>query len=166
MGVAILPSMDSTGLLGTLAPYTRVLLDLFAIVGGTIAIATYRRNVRIKRAEWLSSLHSKFFEALTYKRIRQILEARGEEFTSLIQAIADNGTSEVVELFVDYLNFFEFVASLSELGQLTTSEIDRLFDYYLRQLADEPTIRGFVDTTGFESLERLFLKRAQRRKVR
>src|SRR5215213_10150888 len=128
--------MDLSAAFGSLAPYTRVLLDLFAIIGGTIAIATYRRNARVRRAEWLSSLHSKFFETPTYKRIRQVLEARDERFVALRQAVADNQTNDDVELFVDYLNFFEFVGSLRELGQLSTDEIDRLFDYYLKQLTD------------------------------
>jgi hypothetical protein len=147
----------------TVAPYTRVLLDLFAIVAGTTAIATYRRNARVRRAEWLSSLHSKFFETSTYKRIRQILEAKGESYVALCKALADNQTNDDVELFVDYLNFFEFVGSLRELGQLSSEEIDRLFDYYLRQLAGEPVIRQFVETQGFESLSGLFSVRGERR---
>jgi hypothetical protein len=156
--------MDLPAVVGTLAPYTRVLLDLFAISAGTIAVATYRRNARVRRAEWLSSLHSKFFETSTYKRIRQLLEAKNEEYVALRQALADNQTSFDIELFVDYLNFFEFVGSLRELDQLSTDEIDRLFDYYLRQLADEPVIRQFVETQGFESLHDLFITRAARRK--
>lgn len=156
--------MDLQTTIGAFAPYTRVLLDLFAILGGTIAIATYRRNARVRRAEWLSSLHSKFFETTTYKRIRQILEAKDLRFVSLRQAVTDNQTNEDVELFVDYLNFFEFVASLHELGQLSREEIDRLFDYYLKQLADEQVIRRFVDTQGFEALSGLFVERARRQK--
>jgi hypothetical protein len=80
------------------------------------------------------------------------------------QTLADNQTSDDVELLVDYLNFFEFVGSLRELGQLSTDEIDRLFDYYLWQLADESVIRQFVETQGFESLAGLFAERARRRK--
>jgi hypothetical protein len=157
--------MDLSTAIGSLAPYSRILLDLFAIVAGTIAIGTYRRNARIKRAEWLSNLHSKFFETGTYKRIRGILEAKDQQFVALRQALSDNQTNEDVELFVDYLNFFEFVGSLRELGQLSAEEIDRLFDYYLKQLADEPVIRQFVETQGFESLRDLFVERAGRRKA-
>lgn len=144
--------MDASIEIGRLAPYTRVLLDLFAIIAGTIAIATYRRSARVRRAEWLSSLHSKFFETSTYKKIRQVLEARGEDYVALRKALTDNQTNDDVELFVDYLNFFEFVGSLRELGQLSSDEIDRLFDYYLRQLSDEPVLRQFVETQGFEGL--------------
>jgi thiol:disulfide interchange protein len=43
--------------------YARPVLDVFALIGAWIAVVTFRRNVKIKRAEWLSSLHSKFFEA-------------------------------------------------------------------------------------------------------
>ncbi|MFP5246391.1 MAG: hypothetical protein ACLGH0_06820 [Thermoanaerobaculia bacterium] len=139
-----------------------MLLDLFAIAAGTIAVATYHRNARVRRAEWLSSLHAKFFETSTYKGIRQILEAKGDGYVTLCKALADNQTNDDVELFVDYLNFFEFVGSLRELGQLSAEEIDRLFDYYLRQLAGEPVIRQFVETQGFESLSDLFRVRTER----
>ena len=152
--------MDLPTAIGTAAPYTRMFLDVFAVVGGSIAIATYRRNVRLKRAEWLSNLHSKFFEAPTYKRIRQILESRGSEYAALRQSLSDNQTNPDVELFVDYLNFFEFVGGLSELGQLSEREIDRLFDYYLKQLAGEPVVRQFVATQGFESLHQILVRRA------
>lgn len=164
MRPGILRGMDPTKAIGALAPYTRVLLDLFAILAGTIGIATYRRNLRIRRAEWLSSLHSKFFETTTYKRIRRLLEAKGDEYSALRQALSDNQTSDDVELLVDYLNFFEFVGSLRELGQLSNEEIDRLFDYYLRQLAEDTVIRQFVATQGFESLDGLFVEREGRRK--
>jgi len=114
----------------------------------------------------LSSLHSKFFEASTYKRIRQLLEAKAGGYVALRQALADNQTNDDVELFVDYLNFFEFVASLRDLGQLLAEEIARLFDYYLKRLADEPVVRQFVETQGFESLNQLFSERATLRKAR
>jgi hypothetical protein len=152
--------MDVSSAITTAAPYTRVFLDIFAIVGGWIAIATYRRNVRVKRAEWLSNLHSKFFEAPTYKRIRQILESKGPEYSALGQALSDNQTNPDVELFVDYLNFFEFVGSLSKLEQLSEAEIDGLFDYYLKQLAGERIVRQFVATQGFENLNQILTKRA------
>jgi len=158
--------MDASSVITKLAPYTRVLLDVFAMLAGTIGIATYRRNARVRRAEWLSSLHSKFFETTTYKKTRQLLEAKGEEYAALRKALADNQTNAEVELFVNYLNFFEFVGALRELDQLSSQEIDRLFDYYLRQLADDSIIRGFVETQGFESLQALFVTRAQRRKGR
>lgn len=156
--------MNASTEIGRLAPYTRVLLDLFAIIARTIAIATYLRNARVRRAEWLSSLHSRFFETSTYKKIRQVLEAKGEDYVALRQALTDNQTNDDVELLVDYLNFFEFVGSLRKLGQLSSDEIDLLFDYYLRQLAGDPVLRQFVETQGFEGLADLFGQREERRR--
>jgi len=138
------------------APLVTVVRDLFAILAGAFAIITYWRNAKVRRAEWLSDLHSKFFEAETYKQIRSVLEGKGERWNNLAKAISDNQTNEDVELFVDYLNFFEFVAGLQKLGQLSIKEIEQLFDYYLRQLAGEETVRNFVSTQGFESLQKLF----------
>lgn len=78
-----------------------------------IALVTYRRNVRTKRAEWLSTLHAKFFESTNYKSMRHIIDYEPPEFVTLRDCIAQGGSDQLVESFVDYLNFFEFIASQS-----------------------------------------------------
>ena len=46
---------------------------LVAIVVASIALVTYRRNAKTKRAEFLTSLHKSFFVEETYKRTREVL---------------------------------------------------------------------------------------------
>jgi hypothetical protein len=61
--------------------------------------------VRTNRAEWLSTLHAKFFESTNYKNIRHILDYQPEEFHTLRDCVAKGGSDQLVEAFVDYLNF-------------------------------------------------------------
>src|SRR5882724_804001 len=96
----------------------RAALQLVAVVAPVIALFTYRKNAKTKRAEWLSTLHARFFESSNYKRIRGIVDYELPELATLRECVTSGGYDELVELFVDYLNFFEFIASLWKLGQL------------------------------------------------
>jgi len=127
----------------------------FAIVGGVIALWTFWRTAKTRRAEWLSNLHAKFFEAASYKRIRRVLDSddTDPEFSKLRDEVIADRSSEVVEEFVDFLNFFEFVASLRELGQIREREITMLFDYYLRLLCKHDFVRTYIQKNGFEQLD-------------
>lgn len=137
-----------------------LVLKISAMVGGALAILTFWRTVKVRRAEWLSNLHSKFFEAPAYKNIRRVLDSDDADvdFSRLRDEIAANKSSELVEAFVDYLNFFEFVASLHKLGQLKSKEISMLFDYYLRLLCRHGFVRSYIRAQGFEELEALLKK--------
>lgn len=73
-------------------------------------------------------------------------------------------SSTLVEDFVDYLNFFEFVASLRRLGQLKTTEISMLFDYYLRLLCRHEFVRDYIRRHGFEGLDTLLIDCVEHRK--
>ncbi|HEV7239103.1 MAG TPA: hypothetical protein VGQ36_07670 [Thermoanaerobaculia bacterium] len=109
----------------------RYVLQLFGIGASVVALVTYWRNVRTKRAEWLSALHAKFFESTNYKSMRHIIDYEPTEFATLRQCIVEGGSDQLVESFVDYLNFFEFIASLWKLKQLSIDEVAMMFDYYL-----------------------------------
>jgi hypothetical protein len=61
----------------------------------------------------------------------------------------------MAEALVDYLNFFEFVASLRRLGQIRSKEVEMLFRYYLSLLHRHPFVLEFVRTQDFENLTAL-----------
>lgn len=129
-----------------------LLIGLFVAVWG---VWTYRRAVRTRHAEWLYSLYSKFYEESHYKKTRRLLDygPAGE-----LQRTYDGlrqGDAEVSEPIVDYLNFFEFIAGLWVMKELSTDEICHLFDYYLRLVAQHPPLVEFVRTQGFENLAKL-----------
>jgi hypothetical protein len=128
------------------------------LLGAVVALWQYRIGTNLKKAEWIESLHSKFFESDTYKNIRRILDYESQpDFANLKTGLSDGSADhgELCESFVDYLNFFEFIASLGELNQLTKREIFMLFDYYLHLLHRHEFIRCYIREQGFESLEKL-----------
>ena len=136
-----------------------VIGGLTAVAGGLTALVTFRRSARLKRAEWLYNLHVKFYEAANYKPIRRILDYEpSAELTRLRETIEKGANDDLAEALVDYLNFFEFVASLLKLKQLSEREILMLFEYYLRRIRDHPFVVAFVQQEGFESLAELLNK--------
>lgn len=143
--------------------WLKVLLDVLPVVTGVIAVSTgiiavrtFRKNAELRRAEWLYNLHAKFFESESYKEMRRVIDYEPQpEFGNLREALTQNVNPQLAERFVDYLNFFEFVASLWKLKQITTDEIAMVFEYYVRQLGDHEFVMHFVATNSFENLEQL-----------
>ena len=76
----------------------------------------------------------------------------------LKDVLASGESDELVELFVDYLNLFEFIASLWRLKQLSLEEINMMFEYYLRRLNDFDFIADFIRKQGFENLNALLIE--------
>lgn len=138
-------------------------LALAAIVAGSLAISDYRSRMLAEKSKWLLQLYEKLFENPQYKDVRRKLDcgdtdeykmlihcdAQGLEFTEAQQAKFD--------AFTDYLNFFEFIARLKEIGQITSEDLSATFDYYLRLLtkARNPEIRQYLKKDGFENLDKL-----------
>lgn len=121
-------------------------------VSAIAAVVTYRRNSALERARWLSSLYSKFYEALDLKLVRQILDHSPPNGPAVVRLVEDEESS-----FTDYLNFFEFMAYLQNCGQLSHKDIAALFDYYLRILNNHENVRKYVqdDRNGYGYLKKL-----------
>jgi hypothetical protein len=138
-------------------PYLR---DLTALIGGGFALVTYRRGQRQRRAEWLDGLYTRFFEQPQYKRIRRVLDYEVEpDLTDLRRGIEANQNSDICEELVDYLNFFEFLGSLEEMGQVSDAEMSMLFEYYIGRLNGHPFVIRFVKDQGFERLAAILGRR-------
>jgi tRNA-dihydrouridine synthase len=129
-----------------------------SIVGGIVAVVTYRRDANRRRAEWLMSVYKKFYEEPQYKRVRFLLDYQPQEYEELRRLVESGEADERADQFVDYLNFFEFVGSLWRLGQISLRDIRMLFEYYLNNLRSHEWVRDFVKTQGFESLDELLKK--------
>ena len=140
--------------------------DIATTIAGVIAVAgviagyfTYRQSVKTRRAEWLASLHEKFFESNRYGRIERLLDYRQEpELTELSNAVETGTYSELASEFYGYLNFLELLAGLHQLGQISESEILGLFEYDLRVLTKHSFVMNCLVPQGFERLPEL-LKR-------
>lgn len=125
---------------------------LLAAIAAWLAVLTYRRNSRLERARWLSSLYSKFYEALDLKMIRETLDCTPPDGPAVQKLVHDEDAR-----FTDYLNFFEFMAYLKACGQLSTKDVTAMFDYYLRVLSKHEDVRKYVmdDRNGYGYLKEL-----------
>jgi hypothetical protein len=133
-----------------------VLALLGASLGGTITIYIYYRNSQLRRAEWLYSLFEKFYCQKQYSEIRQLLENYDPDRLKMFELNLPKHSERVLEeKLVDYLNFFEFIASLWLLKQLPIEEIRMMFDYYIRQLFKYEFIMDYLKREGFEGLIKL-----------
>jgi hypothetical protein len=136
-----------------IADIIKTIAAVVAIFGGSAAYFTYRRSVRTKRAEWLASLHEKFFETERYAWIRRVLDYRQEpDYSGLAQAVKEQKYHPLADEFYRYLNFFELLASLRKLRQISDEEIIGLFDYDLRLIAEQQFIVDALRPQGFERL--------------
>ena len=98
-----------------LAEVLKALGGLIAVLSFPFALLTYARSVRTRRAEWLASLHEKFFESDRYREIRRVLGYRREpEYADLIKAI----TSHDFIMSTLRLQGFERLADLLASGRL------------------------------------------------
>ena len=129
---------------------------LGAVIGGAITIYIYNRNSQLQRAQWLYFLFEKFFYHTQYAEIRRLLDYENdEEINRLRSALASHCEEQLEEKLVDYLNFFEFIASLWSMRQLPIKEVRMMFDYYIRRLGDYDFIMDYLNQVGFEGLTTL-----------
>jgi hypothetical protein len=143
----------------------QVILLGVSIVGGIVAVITYRRDSNRRRAEWLMSFYEKFYEEPRYKKTRYLLDYKPQEYDELKRVVESGEADERAEQIVDYLNFFEFLGSLWRLGQISYNDICMLFQYYLDNIIEQDWLLRFVRKQGFESLD-LLIKEMQSRKAR
>lgn len=127
-------------------------VSVVTIGGGLAALFVYYRDYLRKKAEWMHQLYVKFFENDHFKKVRRTMDHK-----NITEDWLKNEANE--EQLVDYLNFFEYIASLHTMGQISQEEIERMFDYYLRLISDRPVVRAYVKNWGFEDLESLLSAR-------
>ncbi|MDP9201922.1 MAG: hypothetical protein M3P26_08365, partial [Gemmatimonadota bacterium] len=136
--------------LSTLAEIVKAIAGVIGILGIPAGYITYRRSVRTRRADWLVSLHEKFFETDRYARVRRVLDYRQEpDYSDLAQAVREQRHHPLADEFYRYLNFFELLASLRKLRQISDDEIVGLFDYDLRMIATHQFVIDALRPQGF-----------------
>jgi len=139
-----------------LLEWLKALGGVVALVGLAVALVTYRRSVRTRRAEWLASLHEKFFESDRYREVRRVLDYHSEpEYLELANAVAAGTHHPLGDELYRYLNFFELLAGLRLLGQISDEEIVGLFDYDLRLIKQHEFVANALNPQGFERLAAL-----------
>jgi hypothetical protein len=129
-----------------------------AAIGGIIFTAFgYFKNNKLKRGEWLKQLFEKFYEQEKFQLIRRKIE-----YGALIDYLDLDEKGEPKddlheEEFVNYLNFFEFIAVLQKEGHVSKAEVNDLFGYYFKKLKQEAFIINYIKKTdyGFENISNL-----------
>lgn len=143
----------------TWLPY---LQSVSVIIGVFLAVYTYLKTAKLKRAEWLCSLYEKFYEEPQYKKIRRILDYKSAELDKIRRGIKGGGDEELLELLVDYLNFFEFIGTLWKMKQLSLNEVRMVFEYYIKRVADFDFLMDYIKNEGFENLDVLIKQLKQK----
>lgn len=148
----------------------KILLDagiaIATVTGGAVTIYTYWKNSGLKRAEWLYQLYEKFYEADYYKEMRHIIDyEREDQIGKLRNGIENDCEDELIESLVDYLNFFEFIASLWKLNQLPINEIGMVFEYYILRISDYDFLNQFLIDESFDHLPELIQALKKRKGV-
>ena len=115
------------------------------------ALWVYGNNSRRERARWAESLYTRFYEKPELKTIRDQLDCAAGDAT-----VARLVTEETPAL-TDYLNFFEFVAYLQSSKQLSGTDVQALFGYYLDCLRRHTDVVGYIRNKekGFEYLSKI-----------
>jgi len=129
-----------------------------AVVGIWLSWKTFKANQRIRRAEWLRSLFEKFYEADKYKDVRRWLDfedLRQRELGNDISHIQNDSEHLKEEKLADYLNFFEFIAALEKLKQLSLKEIKLLFAYYLDRIKQTSICVEYIRAGNYRNLSNL-----------
>lgn len=141
--------------------WVQIVFYITATFGVIVSWQTFRANQKVKRGEWLRSLFEKFYENENFKEVRRWLES-GEVDTKINPD--DIVVTQNEEKLTDYLNFFEFIATLESDGQLKYADVSNLFDHYLKKLKNSAVCMHWINREdyGFEKLRTLLLKNGMR----
>lgn len=142
-----------------------LLFKIISAIGVIIAVITYWRNVNVKHAEWLWNLYQKFFENEQLKTVRKYLIYEPGRFEKLFDSDITEDDTILIEKVDDFLNFFEFIASLKKLRQIDEKEIDMMFDYYLTAISRNKHLSAYIKKEGFENLTQLIENRNKKNRT-
>jgi hypothetical protein len=123
-----------------------------AYVAGAVAALfsmwQYRRNSKRERAHWVYELYRRFWDQPTLRKMRERIDSGDTAFLEM-------DANDIPADFDDYLNFFEFIGFLWKSGELKSTEIAVMFDYSLRQIGENASIRRYLSRYGYEQLNAL-----------
>ena len=137
-------------------PWITVILASITIILTVFGYLINKRGALLQKNQWHSQLFRQFYVEDTYKEMRYILDFKPQDKIDQLKAALQPGSSDKIsEPFYDYLNFFEFIASMWKAKQIEYDEILNLFKYYLVILNKESFVRDKIDRMGFEFLNTL-----------
>lgn len=126
------------------------------------AFFSYRRQIKRERIKWLQQLYEQFYNQSRYKPVRQRIDFDDlDDLLPLLyqtQAMGQRPTREdcnKIDEFTDYLNFFEWIAFLESINELSFKHIDVMFNYYLKRILEVDDKHGgklltYINASGYE----------------
>jgi hypothetical protein len=137
--------------------YIKIFMAIVAVSSAVIGLYTFWRSTRTKAAEFLSDLHRAFFVETTYKEVREILDDESESAQAKMAVLVEKEHAD----FTDFLNFFELVAYMGEVGTLSPKDVEALLGYYLDILNKKSLLHDYVriEKNSFQHLDMLLRER-------
>ncbi len=151
--------------LGAIGQFLSGLGVIFLLITALVAYKNYTYHTQLERLEWLQQLFESFYNSDRYKSVRQQIDF--DDVTILLSLLrrSESEPKELrteervqVDLFTDYLNFFEWIAFLESKEQLNFEDVDAMSNYYLKRLLQvdkDRQLRRYIRDKGFERLHRL-----------
>lgn len=124
-------------------------------IGSVVALQQFYKNNKLRRTDLLNALFEKFFYQNKYSKIRKHLDYSSKHddlMKQLKEALIDHANEDIEERYVDFFNFFEFIAVLWKLGQLKIKEIKFMFEYYIKMIDNNTYAKQYLEENGFENL--------------
>ena len=121
-----------------------------AVIAAVFSVLQYWSNSRREKARWLLDLYQRFYQD-PMRKVREALDWAKADFCN--EPLKEENSTQLANLD-DYLNFFEFVAYLEKLGQISKEDIRHLFQYFLEDLGKEP-VSSYISRYGYENLYNL-----------
>lgn len=132
------------------------IISFLATAIGLIYVAVgYRNSNKLKRGEWLKDLFDKFYRGTDFAEVRQEIDADKIEKYLEVDKDGKAANDKHEEIFVNFLNFFEFIAVLVKRKYLDKDEVKDLFNYYLKSIAKHNFIKKYIEEYDFENFENL-----------
>jgi len=149
--------LESTAAWGSyLTGVGTILLGTAAVYAAIQAVREYKARTRMETVRWTTELFHKFYEeGHGYRLVRQKIDYDdlSEIFALIHKSDGEYSQEErdLLDKFTDYLNFFEYIAYLLQREQLNRSDVDAMFEYYLRrmgQLKNSKELGEYIKESG------------------
>jgi hypothetical protein len=107
----------------------------------------------LKRAEWIHKIYDSFYvsEKFVYAKINLIYstklspEIEKAVKVSLTKKEKDTTDKEVTEKIDNFLNFFEFVLYLQDMGQIFLKDVEVMFAGFLKKLNKNELLCQYIE---------------------
>jgi hypothetical protein len=128
--------------LGPIGQFLSGIGILFLLITAWVAYKNYIYHTQLDRLKCLQRLFESFYSSDRYKFVRQQIDFDDVKGLLSLLRRSDSEPAELrpeeraqVDLFTDYLNFFEWIAFLESKEELAFEDVDAMFNYYLKRKA-------------------------------